>query len=213
MIYKDFVNSKTFNVGYYGVKAIILYLVERFMGNQDLEYKVYTDELNRADSYGSLLITSKYDWETKFRGKRPAIFVSRGNLLTGANGTVAQSKLFSVTDNGETTSYMDLVSFPIVIECLAESDIESEALGSMIATFIGLDVRPLRGLGLQIQGGITQTPPLLFEKDNISFISSVVIQAQISRQYRARIMGSETLQKIKTLLNQKVISEIDEDTL
>ena len=209
----DFVRSKTFNVGYYGVRAIIEYLNQRFNGNPELDYAIYTDDLNRASAFGSLLITSRYDWESKFRGKRPIVLVSRGNLISGANGTVAQGKLFSVTDNGSTTSYLDLVSFPIVVECLAESDIESEALGSMIATFLSLDARPLRGLGLQIQGGTTQTAPQLYEKDNVSFISSVIIQVQIARQYKARILGEEVLQKIKLILNSNVASEISEDSV
>jgi hypothetical protein len=100
-----------------------------------------------------------------------------------------------------------------VVECLAESDIESEALGSMIATFLALDARPLRGLGLQIQGGTTQTAPQLYEKDNVSFISSVILQVQIARQYTARILGEEVLQKIKLILNSNVASEISEDSV
>jgi hypothetical protein len=202
MSYKDFVQSKTFNVGHYAVTAITKYLFERFKENTDLDFKPYSDDMNKEDSYGALLITTKFDWETKYRNKRPAIFVSRGNMISGANGTVAQNRVLSITDNGAKTAYIDLVSLPIVVECIAESDIESEALASIVSTYIGLDVRPLRSLRLQIQGGLTQTPPQMFERGaNPSFISSVIMQVQISRQYNASIIGEKTLQNIRMQLN------------
>ena len=203
MSYKEFVQSKTFNVGHYAVTAITKYLFERFKENAtNMEYSPYSDEMDREESYNSVLITTKFDWETKYRSKRPAIFVSRGNMTSGANGTVAQSRVLSITDNGAKTAYIDLVSLPIMVECIAESDIESEALSSIVATYIGLDVRPLRSLQLQIQGGLTQTPPQLFERGaNPSFISSVIMQVQIPRQYNASIISEKMLETIRMQLN------------
>lgn len=211
MTYRSFLESQVFNTGHYGVRVLTYYLAEQFRENQELGYKVYDDELNREDSYGALLITTKYDWETKYRGKRPAIFISRGNMVTGANGTVGQGRMLSITENGEATAYMDLVSFPIVVECLAESDIECEALSSIVATYLGIDARPLRSFGMQIQGGITQTPPVPFERGNVTFLSSVIVQIQISRQYKVRVIGNKSLEKIKFMLDRNNHAEITKD--
>lgn len=198
---KEFTLSKNFNSGLYGVRAILIYLREMFNSNPDFGFKVYTDDLNKADAFPSLLITTKHDWETKYRGKRPAIFVSRGNLITGTNGTQGIGRVFSITDNGQTTSYSDLISFPIVVECLSESDIESETLSSIVLTFLTADLRPLRSLGLQIQGNPTQTPTQLFEKVNVAFISSVIIQAQMQRQIKAIKTPKDMLQLINLEIN------------
>lgn len=204
MSQNDFLYSKNFNPGYYSVRAIVLYLREMFKANTDLEFIPYYDEMNKEESFDSLLITTKHDWETKYRNKRPSIFVSRGNIITGINGTQGQGRLFSITDNGETTTYSDLVSFPIVVECLSESDIQSELLSSISLGFLNLDSRPLRSFGLQIQGSPSQSPPQLFEKGNISFISSVILQVQLCRQYNARTIGLKTLENIKLKLNDSI---------
>lgn len=207
--YKDFVYSKNFNAGNYGVTAIVLFLREMFTANKELGFTVYDDKLNKSDSYDSLSITTKFDWEQQYRNKRPAIFVSRGNLITGVNGTQAQGKMFSITENGELTSYSDLVSFPIVVECLSESDIQSEALASVVSSFLSFDTRPLRSLGLQSQGSVTVSAPQLFEKGNISFITSVITQVQMQRMYKARMLSLNALEKIQVKLNDSTIINID----
>lgn len=202
--YKDIVYSKNFNVGHYGVTAIVLYLREIFNSNKELGFTVYDDDLNKEDSYDSILISTKFDWEEKYRNKRPAIIISRGNLLTGVNGTTGQGKLFSVTENGEATTYSDLVSFPIVVECLSESDIQSEALAALVSSFLTFDLRALRSLGFQLQGSATISPPQLFEKGNVSFISSVIIQIQMQRMYTAKVLGNKVLDEIKLKLNDSM---------
>ena len=207
--YKDIVYSKNFNAGHYGVTAIVLFLREMFAANSELGFTVYDDTLNKEDSYDSLLIATKFDWEEKYRNKRPSIIVSRGNLITGVNGTQGQGKLFSITENGGSTSYSDLVLFPIMVECLSESDIQSEALASIVSAFLGCDARPIRSLGLQIQGSLTISSPQLFEKGNISFISSVIMQVQMQRMYTAKVLGSKVLENIKLALNDSTIINID----
>ena len=215
MSYSEFLKSRNFNPGYNAVRMVVNYIIERFRENSSLQFLPYLDELSKKDAYFSLLITTKYDWETKFRGKRPAIFVSRGNLLSALSG-VGAVRVLAVTDSGETTSYLDLVSFPLMIECIAESDIESEALSSMVAAYLAMDARPLRSLGLQMQSGITQTPPQLYEKGNTAFISSVIIQVQAERQITARVIGNVLLDKIKLAITQNTSSsniEITKDSL
>lgn len=201
MIYKKLLNSKNLNPGYYGVTATIVYLREMFNQNLDLGFQVYDDNLNKEESYSSLIITSKYDWETKYRSKRPAIFVSRGNLISGVNGTQGQGKLFSITDNGAETSYLDLISFPIVVECLSESDIECEALSSIVSLFLAADARPLRSLGFQIATNPSQSPPQLFEKGNVSFISSVILQINMHRNIKTRILNDQLLKEFNIKVN------------
>jgi hypothetical protein len=208
---KDFTLSKNFNSGLYGIRAILIYLREMFNSNPDFGFKVYTDDLNKEDAFPSLVITTKHDWETKYRGKRPIIFVSRGNLITGVNNTQGMGRVFSVTDNGQTTSYSDLISFPIVVECLSESDIEAETLSSIALIFLTGDLRALRSLGLQIQGNPTQTPTQLFEKVNVSFISSVIIQAQMQRQIRAIRTPKDMLETISFQINENPEINIQED--
>lgn len=201
MNYKKVLNSKNLNPGYYGVTAIIVYLREMFAQNLDLGFHVYDDSLNKEDSFSSLIITSKYDWETKYRSKRPAIFVSRGNLISGVNGTQGQGRLFSITENGAETSYLDLISFPIVVECLSESDIECEALSSIVSLFLTADLRPLRSLGFQVATNPSQSPPQLFEKGNISFISSVILQLNTHRNIKTKVMNDQLLKEFSVKVN------------
>lgn len=206
--YKDFVYSKNFNPGHYGVTAIVLFLKEMFNNNSDLGFTVFDDSLNKEDSFDSLLIASKFDWEEKYRNKRPALIVSRGNIITGTNGTQGQGKVLSITQNGEKTSYSDLISFPLMVECLSESDIQAEALASMVNIFISADLRPVRSLGLQLQGSLNITAPQIFEKQNISFISSVIMQVQMNRMYTAKVLGLTALNKIIVKLNDSTIMNI-----
>lgn len=201
MDYNRFVYSQNLNPGHYGVSATILFLQKMFSSNPEFGFEVYTDESNKETAFESLWIGAKYVWEEKYRNKRPAIFVSRGNIITGVNNTIGQGKLFSITKNGEITSYLDLVSFPIMVECLSESDLQSEALAAMVTAFLSLDQRPFKSLGFQIQGSPTITPPQIFEKGNTSFISSVIIQIQIQRMYKAKVLSNQALQEIQVILN------------
>jgi hypothetical protein len=208
---RDFTLSKNFNPGIYGVKAIVLFLREMFRVNSDFGFTVYDDDLNKEEAFSSLLITTKHDWETTYRGKRPAIFVSRGNLINGVNGTQGQGRVFSIENNGQTTSYSDLLSFPIMVECLSEKDIESETLASMVALFISADLRPLRSLGLQINGQVTQTPAQIYETQNISFISSVIMQVAMQRNIKAIKTVDNMLEKIQFRINESLNINIKED--
>jgi hypothetical protein len=208
---KDFTLSRNFNTGLYGVRAVVLFLREMFTANPDLGFNIYTDDLAKADAFLSLHITTKHDWETKYRGKRPIIFVSRGNLITGVNNTQGIGRVLSITNNGQVTSYSDLISFPIVVECLSESDIESETLSSIVLTLLTGDTRALRSLGLQIQGNPIQTPTQLFEKVNNSFISSVIIQVQVQRQMRAIRTPKNLLESIEFKINDGLEVNIKED--
>lgn len=209
MSQNQFLYSKNFNPGHYAVRAIVLYLRTMFQQNADLEFVPYLDSMTKEEAYDALLITTKHDWETTYRNKRPLIAVSRGNLIAGISGTQGQGRLFSITDNGETTTYSDLVSLPIMVECLSESDIQCELLASIVSAFLSLDARPLRSLGMQIQGSPTQTSPQLFERGNTSFISSVIISVQIARQYKAHVIGLNALEDIKILLNNSVEINIE----
>jgi len=60
-----------------------------------------------------------------------------------------------------------------------------------------------------MQGGITVSQPQLFEKGNISFISSVILQIQMQRRYFARQMGFHTLQAIQLKLNDTIVANIE----
>lgn len=199
--YKKFLYSKNFNPGFYGVSATVLFLKEMFKSNPEFGFTVHDDSLSKEMSFGSILITTKFDWEVNCRSKRPAVFVSRGNLIAGVNGTTGQGKMFSIEENGAKTSYTDIVSFPIMVECISESDIQAEALAAMVASFITLDVRPFRSLGFQIQGTPTISSPQIFEKGNTAFICSTIIQVQMARSYKARVISSQALTDIQVILN------------
>ena len=197
MDYKDFSNSVAFNPGIYSIRAIIEFLREMFNANQDFGFKVYDDEQQRGDAYGSIIITSKFDWESKYRNKRPAITVSHGNIITGVNGTQGSGKILSISEDGSKTTYSDLISFPIVIECISEVNIECATLSSIVNVFLTSDLRPLRSLGFQLLGSPAQSPSQQFEKNNVSFISSVIINVQLNRKYTATIIDNEILERIK----------------
>lgn len=202
---KSFTNSKVFNPGNYYIKAFIVYLEKMFAINTDLGYTLYSELQNKEDSVASLLICSKYTWEMSYRGKRPCIMVSRGNIIFGVNGTSGQSKASAITESGTKTVYKDLLSMPIMIECLAESDLEAEALASMVLSFVGMDTRSIRSIGIQIQGTPIQTAPQMYEKGNNSFLCSVMLNIQVSRSYSFKILGDEALSHIVTSLNSNEI--------
>ena len=206
MDYKQFLYSQNFNPTGYATRAIVLFLRTIFSNNPELGFIVYQDDLDKKDSFPSLLITTRFDWETKYRAKRPAIFVSTGNVISGVNNTSGSGKVQSVTQNGDITNYQDLISFPIMIECLSESDLESQALASAVLAFFTMDLRPLRSLKLQLFPNPTQTPPQIFEKGNISFISSVMLQVQMTRQYSARLLNLEQWKEIELKLNDSQAS-------
>lgn len=201
MDYNKFLYSPNFNPGGYAIRAIVLFLRVLFAANSELGYIPYEDNQNKIDAFKSILITTRHDWETKYRDKRPAIFVSRGNIISGVNQTSGTGKLQSVTKNGDITNYQDLISFPIMIECLSEADIECDALSSLVSSFLTMDVRPLRSLKLQLFPNPVQTSPQIFEKGSISFISSVMLQVQMTRQYSARLLNEQQLKEIEITLN------------
>ncbi len=205
MDYKQLLYSSNFNPGGYAVRAIVLYLRTVLEANKELGFNVYQDELNKTDAYNSVLVTTRYDWETKYRSKRPAIFVSRGNILTGVNSTSGQGRVQSVTENGSITNYQDLISFPIVIECLSESDLECEVLASLVSAFLTMDARPLRSLKMQVFPNPTITAPQIFQKGNVSFIASVMIQVQMARQYSAKLLDEQQLKNFEITVNSSVI--------
>lgn len=201
MEYSQLLYSVNFNPGGYAVRGIILYLQTIFANNEELGYMVYNDNLSKEQAMGSLFIGSKFVWENKFRSKRPAIFVSRGNIVSGVNSTHGQGKVQSVTENGSITNYQDLISFPIVVECLSENDLECEALASIVSAFLTMDLRPLRSMKMQMFPQPTQSPPQIFEKGNISFISNVILQVQMTRQYRARTLNEVQLKQFELAIN------------
>lgn len=206
--YANIVNSSTFNPGLYGVRATIQLLRETFKINPDFGFKIYEDDLMRSDAYGSLLITSKNDWETKYRHKRPIIIISHGNIVNGINGTQGQGKFLGSSVDGSTISYSDLISYPIMVECLSESDTESGALTSIANIFLTSDVKILHSLGLQLLGNPVQSAPQLFEKGNISFISSLIINVQANRKYTAKLINDNILKEIKVKLNSALTMDI-----
>ena len=95
-----------------------------------------------------------------------------------------------------------------MVECLSESDIQSEALAAIVSSFLSLDLRALRSLGFQTQGSVTISPPQLFEKGNVSFISSVIMQVQMQRMYTTKLLGSKVLEEIKLKLNNSTVINI-----
>ena len=157
----DFYYSKSFNPGIYAIRVIIAYLTEMFNSNSDLGFIPYTDETNKGDSVDSVLITSKNAWEENFRNKRPSIIVSRGNISSGMYGTLPQANNFSVTENGNVTNISDLISCPIVVESICDSDTDSELLSAMVLTFVTLLPRTMHSLGMQIQGNPIITPAVI----------------------------------------------------
>lgn len=211
MKYQELFESKNYNPGGYGVRASILLLRECFKNNPEFEYKIYEDDLSKADAFRSLLITTKNDWETTYKSKRPAIIVSHGNVILGSQLTQGNSRVERIEENGAVTFFTDLTSFPIVIECLSESDVEASVLSSIVGLFLTSDLRVLRSVGFQIQGIPTQTPAQPYEKGNISFISSVIIQVQLQRKYRARIMNEKMLENVNLKLNGSTNVIIDKE--
>ena len=205
MDYKQLLHSPNFNPGGYAIRAIVLYLRTILDANEELGFHVYQDDLNKTDAYNSILVTTRYDWETKYRAKRPAIFVSRGNIITGVNNTSGQGRVQSVTKNGSITNYQDLISFPIMIECLSESDLECEALASLVSAFLTMDARPLRSLKMQVFPNPTITAPQIFQKGNVSFIASVMIQVQITRQYSAKLLDEQQLKDFEISVNSSIL--------
>lgn len=201
MTMKSFTDSPVFNPGNYFIKAFIVYLRKMFSVNTDLGYTLYNESQNKEESVSGLLICSKYLWEIKYRTKRPAIFISRGNIIFGINGTNGNAKVSGITEGGTRTEFKESLSMPIMIECLAESDLEAEALASMVLSFISMDSRSIRSIGIQIQGNPIQTPPQLYEKNNNSFMCSVMYNIQVSRSYSFKIIGDEALKEIKASLN------------
>lgn len=208
MTMKTFTDSAVFNPGNYYTKAFIVYLRKMFSVNSDLGYTLYSESQNKEDSVSGLLICSKYLWETKYRTKKPCIVISRGNIIFGVNGTNGSAKFSGIIENGAKTEFKELLSMPIMIECLAESDLESEALASMALSFISMDTRSIRSAGIQIQGSPIQTQPQLYEKGNNSFSCSVMYNIQVSRSYSFKILGDEALQEIKASLNGNQILEL-----
>ena len=205
MDYNELLHSPNFNPGVYAIRAIVLYLRTILDANEELGFHVYQDDLNKTDAYNSILVTTRYDWETKYRAKRPAIFVSRGNIITGVNNTSGQGRVQSVTKNGSITNYQDLISFPIMIECLSESDLECEALASLVSAFLTMDARPLRSLKMQVFPNPTITAPQIFQKGNVSFIASVMIQVQITRQYSAKLLDEQQLKDFEISVNSSIL--------
>ena len=176
---KALVYSKNFNSDDYAVRAILLYLIQVFKVNEELDFPPYTDEQNKIDSFTSTLFTTKFDWETKYRGKRPVVIVSCGNTLIGVNNTLGSAKIRSVTENGQVINYTDLISLSILVQCLSEADLEANSLASAVLMFLTADARPLHSLGLQLQGNPIKTPVRIFEKGTISFIAQVIINVQM----------------------------------
>lgn len=211
MNFKNITYSKNFNPGGYAVRAILLYLYEMFKANPDLGQKVYTDGQSKEESFGSILITTRNDWEEKYRNKRPCLIVSRGNIITGINGTAANAGVLSITNNGEVVNHLDLISCPIVVESITGSDMECETLSSIVSTFLTMDLRPLRSLGMQIAGNPIITSTQIYDKHNISFISSVNMNIQMERQYKSRVIGQNVLEQIKLTLNSLDIADIKKD--
>jgi len=207
MDYKQIHNSIAFNPGLYSTRAIILFLREMFNKNSDLSFLPYTDDLTKTSAYNSLMITSKFDWESKYRNKRPAIMVSHGNIISGINGTQGLGRILSVSVDGEETIYSDLISFPIMIECVSEVDTECSALASMANAFLTCDNRILHSLRMQLLGNPLQSPSQQFEKNNISFISSVILNIQLSRKWTSKLISNNVLENIKIKL--KNFTEID----
>ena len=208
---KDLVYSKNFNPDDYCVRAILLYLIEMFKINPDLDFIPYEDDQDKATSFASTLFTTKFDWETKYKRKTPSVVISQGNTIYGVNNTVGNAKLKSVTENGQVTNYTDLISLPIMVECFAEASLEASSLASVASILLTADLRPLRSLGLQLQGNPIKTPPKIFEKGNMAFISSVIINVQMQRQYSARLLDQQRLDKILLKLNSSTEIDVKED--
>lgn len=212
MSYRDFTYSTLYNPSANVIRWVVFYLKEMFKNNPELEYTIYDENLNKDESFSSLLVTTHNNWEEKYRNKRPCILISRGNINFGSNGLSGSARMLSIVDNGETVTYSDLLSFPITIECLAEADLESETLASMCAAFLTMDLRPLRSINLQLMGTAIQTPPQLIEKNaNTTYISSVIINVQKQRTYKARLIGNKQLEDIIMNLNNEVEMNINKD--
>lgn len=211
MSYINFTYNDLYNPAANTIRAVVLYLKEMFKNNPELEYTIYEEGLTKEESYNSLLITTRNNWEEAYRSKRPSILVSRGNITFGTNGLQGSTRMLNIVENGETVTYTDLLSFPIMLECLAEVDLESETLASMCAAFLAMDLRPLKAIGVQVMGSAVQTAPQMIEKGNITYASSVIINVQKQRTYKARLIGNKQLEDIQLNLNNNVEMSMKKD--
>ena len=179
--------------------------------NPGLGFTIYNDSLSKEEAYPSLLITTKHDWETKYRNKRPCITVSHGNIIYGVNGTLGSGRTLSITDQFQKITCSDLISFPLVVECLSEVDLESSTLASIANILLTASSKSLYSFGFQLLGNPTQSEVRMFEKGpNTSFISSLVINVQKQRQYTVTTLNTQLLEQILVELNGKLAEDIKE---
>lgn len=201
MDYQKIYNSKNFNPGLYLVRTLIIFLRKLYEANPELGFKIFSDGTSKEEAFRSLLITTRYDWETNYRSKRPTILISHENISRGLAGIQGNAKIIGFEENGSVARYTDLISVPIVLECLSENDIEAEMLSSITQTFLAMDHRPLQSFGIQIQAPPVQTPARLIEKANITFNSSVILTLAMQIQYRAKTLSGELLDRFKVEIN------------
>lgn len=210
--YKTFVNSPSFNPGIYAVRAIKLYLQESFRQNPGFGFQIYDDDQDKPKAAGSLLITTNNVWTDKYSNKRPCIKVSHGNIMIGIMGTMGSGAIVGVTDKLEKVSCSDLISFPIVVECLSEEDLESATLTSIVNVLLTTSLKPIHSFGFQLLGNPIQSDVRIFEGgSNTSFISSLVLNLQKQRKYTTTLLSDQLLKQITIDLNDNQTLNIKED--
>lgn len=211
--YRSLVNSPSFNPGVYAVRVIRLYLIESFRQNPGFGFTIYDDNQTKSEAAKSLLITTNNDWEGPYRNKRPCIKISHGNITIGTNGTMGTGAIVGVDDQLQKVSCSDLISFPLVVECLSEEDIETATLTSIVNILLTTSIKPIHSFGFQILGNPIQSDVKIFEKGtNTTFISSLILYLQKQRQYTTTLLSNQLLKQITIDLNDNPALDIKEDS-
>ena len=98
------------------------------------------------------------------------------------------------------SSYIDYRTIPYRLNPL-----QTSSSSNMVSIQSGLspvaDITTSPTNILQLFPNPTQTPSQIYEKDNISFISSVILQCQMERQFKAKLLGEQQLKEIKLIVN------------
>ena len=207
----DFFRSKDFNPINYVISSVLVYLREMFKHNDGLGYVVCEElDIDEPKQLSGLLIADKNTWDTKFSGHLPSIVLRRGPVSFG--GGIQQDGMSRVINAGMAleTATMEIVSVPMVLSCIARTDIEAESLAYTASMFLREDKRWAQKLGLY---GINQPqigPSVPYNPQESTFMCEAATSISVTKKVVTRLLPDVKLTELAIRLNQSPMANLKE---
>jgi hypothetical protein len=209
MINKDWFKSRNFNPANYAINSILLYLRAMYTFNNDIGFDVWDEASeDQTNNLSKLVIQDKQTWDTTHRGHLPSIILQRntvsfgGGIQNGDGSRVVQAG-FDLE-----TSYMEIVTVPMVLSCIARNDLEAESLAFITGQFLWDDKRWMQSFRLFGMTSPQIADVQIYSPNENGFICNVITSFSLAKTYTTRKLPEHKATVLALYLNNQLNSQI-----